>query len=1325
MRSQLLIVLFIILFATASKAQTHSKFIIVDQIGYLPQAKKIAVIKNPQTGFDAGESFVPGDYYSVVNATTGEKVYRGEISRWKNGSTDASSGDKAWHFDFSGVEEPGRYFVLDEQHDLRSYEFEIAHNVYNELLRQAMRSFFYQRSGFNKEVAYAGEAWADSASHIGPLQDANCRSFFDQDNPATEKDLSGGWYDAGDYNKYTNWTANYVVEMMKAYLEKPQAWADDYNIPESGNGIPDILDEAVWGIDHLMRMQQQDGSVLSIVGESHGSPPSAVTGPSYYGPANTSATMNTAAAFVIASKVYRSAGMTDYADTLLARALRAWEWGDANPLVLFYNNSADYDSEGLGAGQQEVGDYDRDMIKLEAACFLFEVTGDVSYRDYFDANYQDCHLIASPYAYPFETTNQDVLLYYTTLDDGTVTVQEDILSVYKNAVINGGDNLAAYLSNKDPYLAYIKDYTWGSNNTKSSQGNMYYDLISYKVDSAISSTAWDAALTFINYINGVNPLNFVYLSNMYAYGAENGVNEFYHSWFSDGSALWDRVGVSVYGPAPGFLAGGPNPGYDWDDCCPTGCWSAENNAKCLSESITPPKGQPDQKSYKDFNTSWPLNSWSVTENSCGYQVSYIRLLSKYVTAGRDCNGDDSGSAFIDSCGVCAGGNTGITPSLDPGACIAFPDTTAGDTMYVEGRYLYTARGERVILKGVNEMFVWSDDKSGIQYLPQIDQTGANCVRLVWTEEEGNKETLVELIDNCIAGKMIAMPECHSATGDWENLDVCVDFWRDTVLMEGIQRNRRWTLLNIGNEVGDGNVSDQQFRDEYMAAIDSLREYGYTVPIVIDASTWGQNVDIIFNNWKEILAHDPLENVLFSVHSYWSTTDNYHRVATRSINEGLPVIIGEGPSPTAYPTCNILDFGTGLDATGRNDIGWLSWSWGGVSNGHCVPNFDHTIDGIFAEWETPYAASMMADHPYSLMRTASRPSSFYEDDTVRVSGIYLSPDINTMIIGDTIPLEVIIAPVNAINSEYLIEIQGDTEAVTYDSLTGMLVARAEGTVTLKALSLDKNSITFSREIEVRKIAVTGITISPAVEEMYIHDSLFIEAEIQPQDASVQDFHIRVAEGNSLVDFDQSTGRLIAMDTGLVTIEVVSHDTDSFTLSMDIRIIEKAVTSIVIIPSLVDMFVNDTVYLEVEVQPEDATVKEYSFEIIQGASIIDFDETTGMLVAIGQGTAAIEAVWAKGDISGTVFIRISVVVGNEVLSELSSLRMYPNPGRETLIIECGKQFDYELIIININGKTVIHDNYSGNSVIDIHELQSGYYEVLIRTDKGVKKSKLIKL
>jgi len=140
------------------------------------------------------------------------------------------------------------------------------------------------------------------------------------------------------------------------------------------------------------------------------------------------------------------------------------------------------------------------------------------------------------------------------------------------------------------------------------------------------------------------------------------------------------VGESTYGPAPGFMPGGPNPSYNWDGCCPSGCGSTNNNAICTSESIAPPKGQPSQKSYKDFNTSWPLNSWSVTENSCGYQINYIRLLSKYVDLRYDCNGDENGLAYIDVCGRCVGGTTGRNAASDPNNC---PSDNVGNPLLKE------------------------------------------------------------------------------------------------------------------------------------------------------------------------------------------------------------------------------------------------------------------------------------------------------------------------------------------------------------------------------------------------------------------------------------------------------------------------------------------------------------------------------------------------------------------------------------------------------------------------------------------------------------------
>src|SRR5690606_18149049 len=195
-----------------------------------------------------------------------------------------------------------------------------------------------------------------------------------------------------------------------------------------------------------------------------------------------------------------------------------------------------------------------------------------------------------------------------------------------------GDNWPAIRGAADAYRAFLgpNNFTWGSNRTMARKGMTFYNLIHYRLAGSNVVEARDAALGYINYLHGVNPLGMVYLSNMASAGAHHSVNEFYHSWFADGSRLWDRVGDSTYGPAPGFLVGGPNPSYDWDACCPNSCGGAVNNAVCTSISLTPPKGQPPMKSYLDFNTSWPLNSWQITENHNDYQVAYLRLLSKFV-----------------------------------------------------------------------------------------------------------------------------------------------------------------------------------------------------------------------------------------------------------------------------------------------------------------------------------------------------------------------------------------------------------------------------------------------------------------------------------------------------------------------------------------------------------------------------------------------------------------------------------------------------------------------------------------------------------------------
>ena len=162
---------------------------------------------------------------------------------------------------------------------------------------------------------------------------------------------------------------------------------------------------------------------------------------------------------------------------------------------------------------------------------------------------------------------------------------------------------------------------------------MFLAMNVYNLNTVNSANYSNATSGFVHYFHGVNPNYKTYLSNMNPYGAENSVTSFYHGWFEDGSALWDEVGVSTYGPAPGFIPGGPNPGYDWDACCPTNCGSPQNNALCTSMSISPPKNQPIQKSYLDFNNGWPLNSWTVTEAGIYTNAAYVRMLSKFCGTG--------------------------------------------------------------------------------------------------------------------------------------------------------------------------------------------------------------------------------------------------------------------------------------------------------------------------------------------------------------------------------------------------------------------------------------------------------------------------------------------------------------------------------------------------------------------------------------------------------------------------------------------------------------------------------------------------------------------
>ncbi len=600
----------------------------VDQFGYLPCMKKVAVISNPIVGYNAGNVFTPNDIYQVRKKSDNSVVFEGSIIQWNNGDTHDQSGDQVWWFDFSKVITSGAYYIYDPTNDVSSFSFVINKNVYKEILKQAVRTFYYQRCGIAKQTPFADNDWTDVACHLGAEQDLDCRLIGDTSS-STTRNLTGGWHDAGDHNKYVNFTFRPVHDMLLAYERNAEIWTDDFDLPESGNGIPDILDEVKWELDWILKMQESDGSVLHKVSVTNfdgiTSPPSAEASVRRYAKSTASATISACGMYAHAALVYRSlndATLNLYAQELEASALTAWNWIKNNATKI----PSVYDNIGF---QNVAAELDSDAqygLILSAASYLYALTGDDEYKDYFDDNYNASyiHFFNWPAVSQWDAdpTIQDALLYYTQGTNATASIVTNIKEQYNQNMNSSFGEISPsyfYEQQTDAYRAYLSLHYWGSNNYKCTIGNMLQNMIAYDIDSNAKSDSYDASVGFVNYIHGVNPNNIVYLSNMANYGAENSVPEFYHGWFADGTD-WDNVNDDKYGPAPGFLVGGPNETYESPG----------------AGTIEPPENQPVQKSFMSWNT---INdaSWEVTENQIMYQASYIRLLSKFVGEDKACS----------------------------------------------------------------------------------------------------------------------------------------------------------------------------------------------------------------------------------------------------------------------------------------------------------------------------------------------------------------------------------------------------------------------------------------------------------------------------------------------------------------------------------------------------------------------------------------------------------------------------------------------------------------------------------------------------------------
>lgn len=297
---------------------------------------------------------------------------------------------------------------------------------------------------------------------------------------------------------------------------------------------------------------------------------------------------------------------------------------------------------------------------------------------------------------------------------------------------------------------------------------------------------------------------------------------------------------------------------------------------------------------------------------------------------------------------------------------------------VSGRHLYDNCGEMVILRGISNPNIWFE-KTGIPHFKEIEKTGANVVRIVW-QTSGTPSDLDKAISNCIDLNMIPLIELHDATGDWSKLQQCINYWLRDDVVDVIIKHESYLLINIANEVGDGNVSGTTFRNGYINAVTSMRNAGIKVPLIIDATDWGKNINILQSQGPAIIDADPEHNVMFSVHMWWPKMYGYSEQSIineiqESVKMNLPFIVGEFSQMHGECNDNFINennsiaYKTVIRECQKNQVGYIAWSW----FGNCNPLWDMSTSGTF-ESLYDWGLEVAVTDENSIKNTSVRPYS---------------------------------------------------------------------------------------------------------------------------------------------------------------------------------------------------------------------------------------------------------------------------------------------------------------------------------------------------------------
>jgi len=489
--------------------------VFVNQAGYKTSLQKYFYTNYPATSFE------------VVEEISGNVFYSGQLTLIS--SNDPATGMQIRKGDFSNLTREGKYYIRLNTNDT-SYHFDISSNVFNDVFQKALKAFYFQRCGSQLFYTHAG-IYQRNACHTGD-------AFYHSSTGQSGFKLSrGGWHDAGDYGKYVVNAGISVATLLLAYELFPEYFSSDsLNIPESGNGIPDILDEVKYEIQWLLTMQASDGSVYhKLTKEQFESfvMPSQDSGMRYIYQKSSTATGNFIAVLSRFYRLYKNYDST-LANQCLNAAKNAWNWLINQPSIVppggFHNPS--------GTQTGEYGDNNDSDERLWAAAELFESTGEQSYKDYYEFNYNLGGLINST----MNWQNVRTLAHITYLFSKQPNTDQNVKTQLLNSLISYANTLASR-KNTNGFGVSINpgEYYWGSNSQVLNNGILLILAYTKTNDNKYLS----AALEQINYILGSNAHNLSFVTGI---GKKYPMKPHHRPSEADG----------ILEPIPGFVVGGPN-----------------------------------------------------------------------------------------------------------------------------------------------------------------------------------------------------------------------------------------------------------------------------------------------------------------------------------------------------------------------------------------------------------------------------------------------------------------------------------------------------------------------------------------------------------------------------------------------------------------------------------------------------------------------------------------------------------------------------------------------------------------------------------------------